>query len=130
MNSGFAYPSGMAVSTRHGGCHCGAIRYSVQIDPEAQALSCNCSMCGRSGTLLQFVPEPAFELDQGESNLTDYQFGSETIHHSFCKTCGIKPFARGKGPQGPMVAINVRTLDDIDPFSIVSKATQYDGKSR
>jgi hypothetical protein len=119
----------MAVSTQHGGCHCGAIRYTVEIDPEAQALACNCSMCGRSGTLLQFVPEGAFKLDQGEAQLTDYQFGKKSIHHTFCKTCGIKPFAHGQGPKGPMVAINVRTLDNVDPFAINSKATQYDGKS-
>jgi hypothetical protein len=119
----------MAVSTHQGGCHCGAVRYTVEIDPTAQAISCNCSMCGRSGTLLQFVAEGAFKLHQGESSLTDYQFNSKKIHHTFCKTCGIKPFARGVGPQGPMVAINVRTLDEVDPFAIASKAIPYDGKS-
>lgn len=116
----------MAVSTQHGGCHCGAVRYSVEIDPEAVAISCNCSMCGRSGTLLQFVPADKFKLEQGEGNLMDYQFNKHVIHHLFCKTCGIKPFARGTGPNGPTVAINVRCLDDIDAFAIPTK--QYPGK--
>lgn len=118
----------MAVSTQQGGCHCGAVRYQVEIDPEAEALSCNCSMCGRAGTLLQFVPETKFKLEQGEANLTDYQFNKHHIHHVFCKTCGIKPFARGTGQHGPMVAINMRTLDDINTFGI--KAKEFDGKSR
>lgn len=130
MDRDSEYASRMAVSTQHGGCHCGAVRYQVDIDPEAQAISCNCSMCRRSGTLLQFVPEHAFKLEQGESNLTDYQFNEHVIHHVFCKTCGIKPFARGTGPQGPMVAINVRTLDEVDPFTVAGKAMQYDGKSK
>ena len=120
----------MAVSTQHGGCHCGAVRYEVQIDPEAEPISCNCSMCGRAGSLLVFVPTDAFKLEQGESNLTDYQFNKQIIHHVFCKTCGIKPFARGAGPKGPMVAINVRTLDDLDTFKAAGRAKQFDGKSR
>jgi hypothetical protein len=120
----------MSVSTQHGGCHCGAVRYQVQIDPEAQAIACNCSMCGRSGTLLQFVPESAFVLEKGADNLTDYQFNKHAIHHTFCKVCGIKAFARGAGPQGPMVAVNVRTLDNIDPFAAQTAAKQFDGKSR
>lgn len=119
----------MAVSTHQGGCHCGAVRYQVEIDPDAQAITCNCSMCSRSGTLLQFVPESAFELLQGEDHLTDYQFNKKVIHHVFCKTCGIKPFARGSGPQGPMIAVNVRTLDNVDVFAIASKAQTFDGKS-
>jgi hypothetical protein len=118
----------MAVSTHQGGCHCGAVRYEVEIDAEAEALSCNCSMCGRSGTLLQFVPAEKFKLAQGEGSLTSYKFNSHVIDHLFCKTCGIKAFARGQGPKGPTVAINVRTLDNIDTFTI--KANQFDGRSR
>lgn len=118
----------MAVSTQQGGCHCGAVRYSVEIDPEATAIACNCSMCGRSGTLLQFVPEDKFKLEKGDGNLTDYLFNKQVIHHTFCKTCGIKAFARGKSPKGePIVAVNVRSLDGIDPFAI--KAHNFDGKS-
>ena len=116
----------MPTTALHGGCHCGAVRYTVDLDPKAEALSCNCSMCGRSGTLLQFVPTEKFKLDKGESNLTDYQFNKHVIHHLFCKTCGIKPFARGKGPKGDTVAINVRTLDDADAFHIPFKT--FDGK--
>ena len=119
----------MAVSTQQGGCHCGAVRYQVEIDPDAQAISCNCSMCGRSGTLLAFVPESAFKLEKGEGNLTDYQFNKHVIHHVFCKTCGIKSFARGTGPRGPMVAINMRCLDNVDVFKAAGGAKQFDGKS-
>jgi hypothetical protein len=117
----------MAVSNHQGGCHCGAVRYSVEIDAEAQAIACNCSMCGRSGTFLQFVPEDKFTLEKGEDNLTDYQFNKHVIHHVFCKTCGIKSFARGQGPKGPTVAINVRCLDGVDPFTV--KTQHFDGKS-
>ena len=120
----------MPVSAHKGGCHCGAVRYSVEIDLEAPSITCNCSMCGRAGTILSFVPDDKFKLEQGEANLTDYQFNKHAIHHVFCKTCGIKSFARGSGQHGPMVAINLRTIDDIDPFAAVKRAKEFDGKSK
>ena len=120
----------MATSTHHGGCHCGAVRYTVDLDLDAPGLTCNCSMCGRAGGILSFVPAEKFTLDKGENNLTDYQFNKHVIHHVFCKTCGIKSFARGTTPNGPMVAINVRCLDNVDVFGQLAKAKQIDGKSR
>ena len=118
----------MEPETRQGGCQCGAVRYTVQIDRGATALSCNCSMCGRAGTLLAFVPASRFRLERGEDATTDYQFNKHVIHHLFCKTCGIKSFARGTGKDGPTVAINVRCLDGFekDQFQV----REFDGRSR
>jgi hypothetical protein len=50
------------VSTHAGGCHCGKVRYEVKLNLGMPAISCNCSMCGRSGTLLSFVPATHFKL--------------------------------------------------------------------
>lgn len=111
-----------------GGCQCGKVRYQVTVDLSQPVISCNCSMCGRSGTLLTFVPADRFQLLAGEDALTDYKFNKHVINHLFCKTCGIKSFARGKGPDGPTVAVNVRCLDDIDLDRLTIKP--YDGKSK
>ena len=118
----------MAETTHRGGCQCGAVRYTVQIDLAKPVNACNCSMCGRAGTLLSFVPEGSFKLEKGEDSLTDYQFGKKNIHHLFCKVCGVKSFARGKGPNGPMVAINTRCLDDVEIEKL--DVRHFDGKSR
>ena len=119
----------MAVhATFSGGCHCGAVRYRVELDLDAPSITCNCSICGKSGTYLQFVPPEKFTLEKGEEHLVDYQFNKKVIHHLFCKTCGIRPFARGVGPTGPMIAVNVRTLDDVDPFTIATQ--QYPGRDK
>lgn len=118
----------MAAETRKGGCHCGAVRYTVAIDLSQPVVSCNCSMCVRAGTLLGFVDTDAFTLDQGDEMLTDYKFNKHVIHHTFCKVCGIKSFAHGLGPSGPMVAINTRCLDDIDVTTL--NVVPFDGKSR
>ena len=114
--------------TYTGGCHCGAVRYEVSM-VLGDVIACNCSMCGRSGTLLTFVPAPQFLLKSGEAELTNYLFNKHNIQHVFCSKCGIKSFARGKNPDGSaMVAVNARCLDDVDVESLSVK--HFDGKSR
>jgi hypothetical protein len=86
-------------------------------------------MCQRAGTILTFVPPEQFTLEQGRDNLSDYQFNKHVIHHLFCKTCGIKPFAEGQGPDGrKMIAINIRCLEGVEPDSL--QLTRYDGRSK
>jgi hypothetical protein len=110
-----------------GGCHCGKVRFEVEMNLE-NALSCNCSICQKRGSLLDFVPESQFKLLSGENNLTDYQFYKKVVHHLFCKTCGIVSFAKAVAPNGqPMVAVNVRCLDDVDLSKL--KIHEYDGRS-
>jgi len=111
-----------------GSCHCGKVRFKVDADLSGKVVSCNCSMCGRTGTMLAFVPASQFILEQGEDALTDYQFGKKKIHHLFCATCGVKSFARGTGKDGtPTAAINVRCLEGIDLKAL--DTLEYDGKS-
>lgn len=118
----------MSDATTHaGGCHCGAVRYQVDMALDT-AISCNCSMCQKKGTLLSFVPAGAFKLNSGDGSLSDYQFNAGNIHHLFCKTCGVTSFARGRDRKGnEMVAVNVRCLDDVDLDQLTVK--KIDGRS-
>ncbi|HEY6177764.1 MAG TPA: GFA family protein [Kofleriaceae bacterium] len=120
----------MTQATKYtGSCHCGAVRYTVELDLSQPVISCNCSMCGRSGTLLTFAPAEKFHLEKGSDSLTDYQFNKHVIHHVFCKVCGIKSFARGVGPGGKqMAAINVRCLEGVEPSQLQIK--EFDGRSK
>jgi len=114
-------------TTYTGGCHCGAVRYRVATKLDG-AMTCNCSICSKTGTMLTFVPETRFELVAGQDALTDYQFGKKNIHHLFCRHCGIRSFGRGVAPGGErMVAVNVRCLDGVDLGAIPLKA--FDGRS-
>ncbi|NMO20276.1 GFA family protein [Pyxidicoccus fallax] len=116
------------LKTYEGGCHCGKVRYSVKLDLSQPMVSCNCSMCGKTGTLLGFVPVEDFKLLSGEKDLTDYQFNKKVIHHLFCSTCGVRSFGKGTGPDGKqMAAINVRCIDGVDLEQI--KVMKFDGKS-
>ncbi len=110
-----------------GGCHCGKVRYEVEITLD-NAIECNCSICSKKGWTLAFTPKENFKLIQGKENLTDYQFNKHLIHHYFCKTCGISSFAIGKGNDGTeMSAINIRCLDHIELEKI--PITKVDGKN-
>lgn len=101
------------------------MRYEVNADAE-QSISCNCSICRRTGMILTFVPAAEFKLLSDGDSLADYQFGKKAIHHLFCKTCGVRSFGRGTGPDGSeMVAINVRCLDGVDPDALIPH--KYDG---
>ncbi|HRP68062.1 MAG TPA: GFA family protein [Turneriella sp.] len=118
----------MSVKKYTGSCHCGEVRYEVQLDLTQPVTACNCSMCGRSGTYLTFVSENDFVLKSGSDSLQDYQFNKKHIHHLFCKVCGIKPFARGAAPDGSStIAVNVRCLDGIEFDKL--QVQHYNGKS-
>ena len=109
-----------------GGCHCGAVRFEVDMTIE-KLMACNCSICSKRGYLLSFTPDKNFRLLKGEENLTDYLFNKQIIHHYFCKTCGVGVFGKGALPDGtPMRAVNVRCLDDFDIGMV--PVTEFDGK--
>jgi hypothetical protein len=98
-----------------GGCHCGNVQYSIQADLSGDLISCNCSICQKTGTILAFIPAADFKLEKGEEHLKDYLFNKKAIHHFFCTNCGVRSFARGTNPKGgEMAAINVRCLEGVE----------------
>lgn len=117
----------MVAKAYSGSCQCGAVRYQTTVDLDETA-SCNCSRCGRLGTILAFTPEENFTLLSGEDSLSEYTFNRHVIHHRFCKVCGVQTFARAKKPDGKaMVAINARCLDGVDADALTPR--KVDGKS-
>lgn len=116
----------MAMQTYTGSCHCGNVRYEAETDI-SQAITCNCSHCGRKGLILTFVPEEKFKLLSGENDQTLYHFNKGVIDHLFCKTCGVESFGRGIAPDGTKtVALNIRCFEGIDVHDL--KPQQYNGK--
>lgn len=117
----------MAEQQYSGSCHCGKVRYDVKMDLQ-QVISCNCSICQRTGALLAFVPEGSFTLKSGEEVLTDYLFNKQVIHHLFCNVCGVRSFARGEQGGKTMYAINTRCLEGVEPEQL--QVNRVDGRSR
>lgn len=93
-----------------GGCHCGAVRFAIAVEPPLELLDCNCSICSKTGYLHLIVPHARFELQSGRDNLQSYRFGSGAAEHLFCRTCGIKSFYQPRShPEG--WSVNFRCLD-------------------
>jgi hypothetical protein len=93
-----------------GGCHCGAVRFTVTVEQPVELLDCNCSICSKSAYLHLIVPHGQFALLSGGEALTSYRFGSGAAEHLFCKTCGIKSFYQPRSHPGAW-SVNFRCLD-------------------
>ena len=111
-----------------GSCHCGAVKFSVDADPPASAISCNCSHCRRKGFLLAFISRDAFTLQSGADKLRQYTFNTHKIEHQFCTKCGTQAFAYGNNPDGSaVVALNLRCVPSIDLGGLTLQ--EFDGAS-
>lgn len=110
-----------------GSCHCGKVAFEVEGEIDS-ALSCNCSMCLRKGSLLWFVPRDKLTLLTPEDAAGTYTFNKHAIQHRFCPTCGIHPYAEAVDPQGNhMAAVNLRCLEGVDLSAIPIHA--FDGRA-
>jgi hypothetical protein len=96
--------------TLQGGCHCGAVRFSIEVADRPELLDCNCSICAKTGYLHLIVSHDKFTLVSGSEQLVSYRFGSGAAEHLFCRTCGIKSFYQPRShPHG--WSVNFRCLD-------------------
>ncbi len=97
-----------------GGCQCGAVRYSVEGEPQHVAL-CHCSDCRKSAgaPMVSWAAfaEDAFTLEQGE--LATFN-SSGTALRSFCPKCGTGIAYRNAEFLPGIVDIQSATLDDPD----------------
>ncbi len=109
----------------HGGCHCGAVRFEVEAPKAVEVERCNCSICRASGYLHLIVPRRDFRLLRGAGQLQTYTFNTGVARHTFCKTCGIKPFYTPRSnPDG--VDVNLNCLD-TPPESV--QVVEFDGQN-
>jgi hypothetical protein len=108
-NNAKAYPAS---------CHCGTVSYTVNLSPpllEWKVVSCNCSICARSGYLLVYPPREQLYMSSGEEALKSYSFGPKKSLHKFCGECGSSVFfdprmkERGEGRGLDLLGINVIT---------------------
>lgn len=93
-----------------GGCHCGAIRYSVESDAEHHAL-CHCTDCRRwaGAPMVGWIAfKDADVTVTGEPKT--YQ-SSDQATRQFCGTCGTGLFYRNESILPGIVDIQSGTLD-------------------
>ena len=97
-----------------GGCQCGAVRYSVDGEPQHVAL-CHCADCRKSAgaPMVSWAAfaEEEFTLERGE--LTTYNSSGKAMR-SFCPKCGSGIAYRNEEFLPGIVDVQSATLDDPD----------------
>ncbi len=109
-----------------GGCHCSAVRFECTLPADWEVLSCNCSMCSRSGYLHVIVPRADFRLLKGEGDLTCYTFNTGVAQHLFCRHCGVKSFYVPRS-HPDCYSVNARCLDGVDADAL--DPIPFDGRN-
>jgi hypothetical protein len=114
---------GAAMQTYRGSCHCGRVRFEVDLELDHVRV-CDCSLCRRRGALIHRVAESQLRLHTPLADLTLYQWHTRTAEDYFCPICGILPFRRPRHRTTTEIAdgaapfagwsVNVRCLDGVD----------------
>ena len=115
-------------TTHRGSCHCGALRYEVDLDLAGKATQCNCSICRKTMWTGAQVKPDAFRVLAGEESAGKYVWGGKISTRFFCKECGVHCYGRGELEMlgGKFVGVNVNTLDDVDVGLL--DITHWDGR--
>ncbi|MBT8069530.1 MAG: GFA family protein [Gammaproteobacteria bacterium] len=114
------------MQTCTGGCHCGKVRFEIEIPKSITVHRCSCSICQKSGYLHLIVPADRFNLLCGQESLLDYRFHTRVARHLFCGHCGIKSFYVPRShPDSFSVNLNCVDLPEV----VEVKIKDFDGRN-
>lgn len=111
-----------------GSCHCGNVRFEVELDIAQGAMRCNCSVCAKIAATTVIVKPAAFKLLSSEAALGTYEWGARVSKRYFCPQCGVHCFGRGHLEEvgGDYVSVNLNCLDHVDVATL--KILHWDGR--
>ena len=102
--------------TVDGACHCGAIRFTVELPGGlASARRCTCSICRMRGAIAVTANFDGLVLHSGADKLATYRFNTGVAEHHFCTSCGIYTHHRRRS-NPDQLGINVACIEGISPF--------------
>lgn len=97
-------------------CHCGAVKFTVELTDEFNSIRrCNCSFCRMRGAVAVSAPLSGIHIYEGKDKLTEYRFNTGQATHYFCSICGIYTFhQRRSNPE--QFGVNVACIQEVSPF--------------
>ena len=97
-----------------GGCLCGKVRYSAEVDPAFIAV-CHCKNCpkgiGSAFATIVALPQPALSVQGDTKTYNDRGDSGKSLYRRFCPGCGSSIMDEAEAMPG-MVMILSGTLDD------------------
>lgn len=106
----------------HGSCHCGAIRFEADADPQKTGM-CHCTDCqsltGSAFSLFLQVPKEQFRLTSGEPKI--YVKTAESGNRraqAFCPNCGTRLWASADEKDPPIFNLRmgaIRERSELPP---------------
>ncbi len=109
-----------------GGCHCGDVRFQLNMPQITAITRCNCSMCSKNDFLHVFVPHQQFELLSDAAALTEYRFHTGAARHLFCSRCGIKSYYQPRS-HPDCWSVNARCIEQLDIDAL--QVDEFDGQN-
>lgn len=109
-----------------GGCHCGQVKFEIELPGAVSLDRCNCSICEKSGYLHLIVPAEQFHLLSGEDKLVEYRFNTGVARHLFCGKCGIKSFYVPRSHPDSF-SVNFNCVDAPEQLEVTIRS--FDGRN-
>ncbi len=107
------------MTERHGGCLCGAIRYTLKGEPTITAV-CHCTHCQKqSGGVFSTnlaMPEAGYQQTGETKVFQDSGDSGQPVWRHFCGHCGSPIVSRVAAMPG-MIMVKAGTLDDLSGLS-------------
>ena len=114
------------MQTCSGGCHCGQVKFEIEIPDKITVHKCNCSICRKSGYLHLIVSADRFFLLEGADSQVEYRFHTGVARHLFCGECGIKSYYVPRSHPDSF-SVNLNCIDVPDGVEV--KVEGFDGRN-
>jgi hypothetical protein len=99
--------------TMQGGCMCGRIRFSAEVEDD-EAYLCHCRMCQRASGNVSLAMKNALKTSVTWEREPDYYVSSPIARRGFCSQCGTS--LTFEFPDSEKMDLIVGTFDDPSRF--------------
>ena len=123
----------MNVTTIHGQCHCGNIRYTLQWPAATPVIAraCGCSFCRKHAGTWTSHPDAKLAVEIAQTELfCKYRFGTGTAEFFVCADCGIVPLVASTIEGRTYAVVNVNAFENFDSAALTRRSAHFDGEAK
>ncbi len=111
----------MTEHSYHGGCHCGAIGFSMKLPKpltDYSSRACDCNYCTQHGAAYLSDPDGQLTIRIPDTKLLSrYRQGSGIADFWVCKRCGVLVAVSYEADDTIYATVNSRAVEDTDQLT-------------